>query len=91
MQKTVVVSVERAFQHPFYKKTVRATKNFKAHDENNECRVGDQVEIMETRKLSRDKRWRVVRILGKGKVRLHELPKKKEAKAAPAEAGGEKI
>ena len=80
MDKTVLVEVERVFQHPFYKKVVRASGKFKAHDEKNECGAGDLVEIMETRPISRDKRWRVVKILGKGKLRAHELPKKKEEK-----------
>lgn len=59
MDKTVVVAVERIMRHPLYGKTVKRTKKFHAHDENNECRVGDVVEIMETRPLSRTKRWRV--------------------------------
>ncbi|NLY90276.1 MAG: 30S ribosomal protein S17 [Firmicutes bacterium] len=63
MDKTVVVAVERLEQHPLYKKTIRRTTKFKAHDENNQCRVGDEVEIMETRPLSKDKRWRVVAVL----------------------------
>lgn len=65
MDKTIVVAVERTFRHPFYGKTIKRTKKFKAHDENNECRVGDVVTIMETRPLSRDKRWRVVKIVQK--------------------------
>ncbi|HHX71462.1 MAG TPA: 30S ribosomal protein S17 [Clostridiales bacterium] len=60
MDKTVVVAVLETFAHPLYKKTVRRTRKFKAHDEKNECNVGDRVEIMETRPLSKDKRWRVV-------------------------------
>ena len=63
MQKTVVVAVERVTRHPLYKKTIRRTKKYHAHDENNECRVGDRVLIVESRPLSRTKRWRVVRIL----------------------------
>ncbi len=91
MDKTVVVESERTFRHPFYGKVVRATSKFKAHDEKNECAAGDLVEIMETRPLSRDKRWRVVRIIGKGRISAHELPKKKEDKvdtAAQQIAGG---
>jgi len=92
MDKTAVVEVERTFRHPFYGKVVRATRKFKAHDEKNECAAGDLVEIMETRPLSRDKRWRVVRIVGKGKISAHELPKKKEEKvdtaAQPITGGG---
>ena len=61
MQKTVVVRVERVYRHPLYQKVMKVAKNFKAHDELNECKVGDHVEIMETKPLSRDKRWRVVR------------------------------
>lgn len=63
MDKTVVVMVERMVLHPRYKKYVRYRKKFMAHDENNECKVGDVVRIMETRPLSRRKRWRVVEIL----------------------------
>jgi len=59
------VAVERREQHPIYKKYYRQTTKFKAHDENNECRVGDQVLIMETRPLSKDKRWRVVSVIKK--------------------------
>jgi len=61
MQKTVVVKVERVYRHPLYQKVMKVAKKFKAHDELNECKVGDRVEIMETRPMSRDKRWRVVR------------------------------
>ena len=67
MDKTVVVAVERLVQHPLYKKAVKKTVKFKAHDENNERHIGDTVEIMETRPLSKDKRWRVVEILEKAK------------------------
>ena len=67
MDKTVVVAVERLVQHPIYKKAVKKTVKFKAHDENNESHIGDTVEIMETRPLSKDKRWRVVEILEKAK------------------------
>jgi len=65
MDKTVVVAVERMMRHPLYGKTVKRTKKFHAHDENNECRVGDVVEIMETRPLSKTKRWRVARVIQK--------------------------
>lgn len=68
MDKTVVVQVETRRRHPLYKKTIRKTTNFKAHDENNECGLGDVVRILETRPLSRDKRWRVVEIKSKGEV-----------------------
>lgn len=63
MDKTVVVAVEDRVRHPLYGKTVKNTKKFKAHDEENACRIGDTVKIMETRPLSKDKRWRVVEIL----------------------------
>ncbi|SDF50624.1 30S ribosomal protein S17 [Sporolituus thermophilus] len=67
MDKTVVVAVERLEQHPLYNKAVKKTSKFKAHDENNECREGDTVKIMETRPLSKEKRWRVVEILERAK------------------------
>ncbi len=63
MQKTVVVRVNRRFIHPLYKKVIVRSKKYMAHDEHNECHIGDVVEIMETRPLSRHKRWRVVRII----------------------------
>lgn len=65
MQKTIVVQVERLSRHPLYKKTIRRFKKFKAHDENNSAKVGDQVRIVETRPLSKDKRWRLAQIIGK--------------------------
>ena len=65
MDKTIVVAVEDSVSHPIYKKTVKRTYKLKAHDEANECKVGDRVEVMETRPLSKDKRWRVVRIVEK--------------------------
>ncbi len=67
MDKTVVVSVETHVKHPLYKKYIKRTKKFKAHDENNECGLGDKVKIMETRPLSKDKRWRVLEIIEKAK------------------------
>jgi len=67
MMQTVVVAVETRVRHPLYRKIVRRTTRFKAHDPNNECGVGDRVEIMETRPISKEKRWRVVRILEKAK------------------------
>ena len=63
MDKTVVVAVEDSYQHPLYKKTMKRTYKLKAHDENNECGIGDTVEVMETRPLSKDKRWRLIRII----------------------------
>jgi small subunit ribosomal protein S17 len=68
MEKTVVISVETLVQHPLYKKRVKQTKKFKAHDEQNQCKIGDKVRIMETRPLSKDKRWRVVEIIETAKV-----------------------
>lgn len=65
MDKTVVVAITRQFQHPVYKKTVRKVAKFKAHDEKNECLVGDNVKIIETRPVSKDKRWLVLEILKK--------------------------
>jgi small subunit ribosomal protein S17 len=65
MDKTVVVAVTRLFQHPVYKKTVKKVSRFKAHDANNECQIGDSVKIIETRPLSKDKRWLVLEILAK--------------------------
>ena len=65
MEKTVVVAVETNVRHPIYKKTVKRTYKLKAHDEENSCKIGDRVKVMETRPLSRDKRWRVVEILDK--------------------------
>ena len=67
MDKTVVVTVEDHVAHKTYKKTMKRTYKLKAHDENNECRVGDIVRVMETRPLSKDKRWRVVEIVEKAK------------------------
>ncbi len=67
MDKTIVVAIEDSVQHPLYKKTIKRTVKFKAHDENNECGVGDRVEIMETRPLSKDKHWRLVRVVEKAK------------------------
>jgi len=77
MDKTVVVRIDRHKRHRLYGKTMRVTRRYKAHDENNECRLGDIVKISETRPLSRDKRWRVVEIVVKGDV----------AEVAPTEIG----
>ena len=65
MDKTIVVAVEDHVKHPLYKKIVKRTYKLKAHDENNECNVGDTVRVMETRPLSKDKRWRLVEIVEK--------------------------
>jgi len=67
MDKTIVVAIQERVRHPLYKKIVNRTKKLKAHDENNECRVGDVVMVMETRPLSKDKRWRLVEIVEKAK------------------------
>ncbi len=68
MDKTVVVAVERLLKHPLYGKTIKKTSRFKAHDEGNLCQVGDLVKVMETKPLSKEKRWRVVEILQKGRI-----------------------
>lgn len=67
MVKTIVVAVQDNVKHPLYGKIVKKTYKLKAHDENNECRVGDRVKVMETRPLSKDKRWRLVSIVEKAK------------------------
>ena len=77
MDKTVVVRIDRHKRHRLYGKTIRVTRRYKAHDEKNECRLGDIVKISETRPLSRDKHWRVVEIVVKGDV----------AEVAPTEIG----
>ena len=69
MDKTVVVAVETSVRHKVYGKTVKRTYKLKAHDENNECHKGDRVEVMETRPLSKDKRWRVVEIVEKAIIK----------------------
>ena len=67
MDKTIVVAIKTKVRHPLYGKMVNRTRKFKAHDENNECGIGDTVKIMETRPLSKDKRWRLVEIVVKAK------------------------
>ena len=67
MDKTIVVAIEDNVKHPKYGKVVKRTVNLKAHDENNECAIGDKVSVMETRPLSKDKRWRLVSIIEKAK------------------------
>ena len=67
MDKTIVVAIEDNVKHPLYKKIIKNTIRLKAHDENNTCGIGDRVSIMETRPLSKDKRWRVVEIIVKAK------------------------
>ncbi|MBC7075433.1 MAG: 30S ribosomal protein S17 [Syntrophomonadaceae bacterium] len=68
MDKTITVNVETVKRHPLYKKTIKTSKKYKAHDENNEARTGDVVKIMETRPLSKDKRWRLLEIIRKAKT-----------------------
>ena len=67
MDKTIVVAIEDNVKHPLYKKIVKRTYKLKAHDENKECNIGDRVKVMETRPLSKDKRWRLVEIIEKAK------------------------
>jgi len=67
MDKTIVVTIESRVKHPLYKKIVKKTYKLKAHDEQNECGIGDTVKVMETRPLSKDKRWRLVEVLEKAK------------------------
>jgi len=67
MDKTCVVAIQDNVRHPLYKKIIKRTVKFKVHDENNECGIGDTIEIMETRPISKDKRWRLVRIITKAK------------------------
>ena len=67
MDKTIVVAIEEHVKHPLYKKVVKRTYKLKAHDENNECRIGDTVRVMETRALSKEKRWRLVEVVERAK------------------------
>ncbi|MBE5884706.1 MAG: 30S ribosomal protein S17 [Lachnospiraceae bacterium] len=67
MDKTIVVAIENHVKHPLYNKVVKRTYKLKAHDENNECNIGDTVKVMETRPLSKDKRWRLVEIVERAK------------------------
>ena len=67
MDKTIVVAIEESVKHPLYSKVIKRTYKLKAHDENNECGIGDRVKVMETRPLSKDKRWRLVEIVEKAK------------------------
>ena len=69
MDKTIVVAIEDNVKHPLYKKIVKRTYKLKAHDENNECQIGDKVRVMETRPLSKDKRWRVVEVVEKAVIK----------------------
>jgi small subunit ribosomal protein S17 len=67
MDKTIVVAIQDKVRHPLYKKIINRTSKLKVHDENNECRIGDRVRIMETRPLSKDKRWRLIQVIEKAK------------------------
>ena len=69
MDKTIVVSVETSVKHPIYGKVVKRTYKLKAHDEENQCQIGDKVKVMETRPLSKDKRWRLVEIVEKADIK----------------------
>ena len=91
MDKTVVVNVARRKQHPLYRKVINRSRRFKAHDAANECNVGDVVRILETRPISRDKRWRVIEILERGdvaEVSPEDIGRtlEEEVQAAPASA-----
>jgi small subunit ribosomal protein S17 len=77
MDKTVVVAVETRKVQPLYKKAIRFTKKYKAHDENNACKIGDKVKIVETRPLSKEKKWRVTEIISKGEM-VKTRPKQKK-------------
>jgi small subunit ribosomal protein S17 len=77
MDKTVVVAVETSKVHPLYKKAIRVTKKYKAHDEKNACKIGDKVKIVETRPLSKEKRWRVTEIISTKEV-VETRPKRKK-------------
>jgi len=77
MDKTIVVAVESRKVHPLYKKAIRVTTKYKAHDENNACKIGDKVKIVETRPLSKEKSWRVAEIMSK-KEMVETRPKKKK-------------
>jgi small subunit ribosomal protein S17 len=94
MDKTVVVAVETPKRHPLYKKTIRRVAKYKAHDEENKCQRGDKVRIVETRPLSRDKRWRVVEIVSKGEVMEispEEIAREDLAKVLPEKKAKEEV
>ncbi len=94
MDKTVVVAVESPKHHPLYKKTIKRVVKYKAHDEKNECRVGDKVRIVETRPLSREKRWRVAEIITKGEVveiSPEEITQEDLAKVQPEKKAKEEV
>jgi small subunit ribosomal protein S17 len=94
MDKTVVVAVETPKRHPIYKKTLKRVVRYKAHDEKNQCRVGDKVIIVETRPLSREKRWRVAEIVAKAEVveiSPEEIAREDLAKIVPEKKAEEKV
>ena len=94
MDKTVVVAVETPKRHPLYKKTMRRVVKYKAHDEKNKCQVGDKVRIVETRPLSREKRWRVAEIVTKAEVveiSPEEITQEELAKVQPEKKAKEKV
>jgi small subunit ribosomal protein S17 len=94
MDKTVVVAVEAPKRHPLYKKTIKKVVKYKAHDEKNECQVGDKVRIVETRPLSREKRWRVAEIITKGEVveiSPEEITQEDLAKVTPEKKAKEEV
>ena len=94
MSKTVVVAVETPKRHPLYKKTVRRVTKYKAHDEENECKMGDKVRIVETRPRSRDKRWRVAEIITRGEVveiSPEEITREELAKVQPEKKAKEEV
>jgi small subunit ribosomal protein S17 len=94
MDKTVVVAVETPKRHPLYKKTMRRVTKYKAHDEKNKCQVGDKVRIIETRPLSRDKRWRVAEIVTKAEIveiSPEEITQEELAKVQPEKKTKEKV
>ena len=93
MNKTVVVAVETPKRHPLYKKTIKRVTKYKAHDEGNQCKMGDKVRIVETRPLSKDKRWRVAEIVTKGEVveiTPEEISREDLAKVKPEKKTKEK-
>jgi len=94
MDKTVVVAVESPKRHPLYKKTIKRVVKYKAHDEKNECRVGDKVRIVETRPLSREKRWRVAEIITRGEVveiSPEEITREEVAEVKPEKKAKEEV
>jgi small subunit ribosomal protein S17 len=94
MDKTVVVAVQSPKRHPLYQKTIKRVVKYKAHDEKNECRVGDKVKIVETRPLSREKRWRVAEIITRGEVveiSPEEITREELARVQPEKKAKEEV